>query len=241
MLLSTEAIVLKSISYGDSSIISTVLTKKYGKVSVIAKGVKKNKSTNRVLLEPLTIINIDCYYKKQRKTQILKNIELIASIPNIRNNLDSLNTAIQMLDIVNHTLQDEEETSIIFRLLKSTLLKLNENILYPKLLLGFFLIQLYIQLGYMPDFTNCSYCHEKVKNNLICSFCSSRYDINMDYKQVEGVKKLVVTHINEIVNLKLLDEDILIINDYLYSYGMLFLYGFDKIKSLKIGKNGIYR
>ena len=58
MLLSTEAIVLKSISYGDSSIISSILTKNYGKISIIAKGVKKNKSTSRVLLEPLTIVNI---------------------------------------------------------------------------------------------------------------------------------------------------------------------------------------
>ena len=61
MLLSTEAIVQKSISYGDSSIISSILTKNYGKISIIAKGVKKNKSTSRVLLEPLTIVNINCY------------------------------------------------------------------------------------------------------------------------------------------------------------------------------------
>ena len=238
MLLSSEAIVLKSIPYGDSSIISVILTKRYGKISIIAKGVKKSKSTNRVLLEPLTIANIDCYYKKQRKTQILKNIDLIENIPNVRNNLDELNTAIQLLDIINNTLQGEEQTTIIFRLLKSTLLKLNENILSPKLLLGFFLIQLYIQLGYMPDFTNCSYCHMKVKDKLICNFCSSRYCIDMNYKQTKGVKQLVKTHIDKIITLTLLDDDISVINNYLFYYGMLFINGFNNIKSLRLGENG---
>ena len=238
MLLSTEAIVLKSISYGDSSIISSILTKNYGKISIIAKGVKKNKSTSRVLLEPLTIVNINCYYKKQRKTQILKNIELLENIPNIRNDLDELNSAIQMLDIINHTLQDYEETGVIFRLLKSALLKLNERILSPKLLLGFFLIQLYIQLGYMPDFIDCSYCHAKVKNNLICNFCRNHYSLNMNSNQIEGIKLLIKTHINDIGKLNLLNNDILIINNYLYNYGMLFLHGFNNIKSLKVDKNG---
>ena len=101
MLLSTEAIILKSISYGDSSIISTILTKDFGKVSIIAKGIKKNKSTNRVLLEPINIVNINYYFKKNRRTQILKNIDLSVNLSKIRKNLDDLNIALILVDTIN--------------------------------------------------------------------------------------------------------------------------------------------
>ena len=90
----------------------------------------------------------------------------------------------------------------------------------------------------MPDFTNCSYCHEKIKNNIICNFCSNQYAVVMNNNQIEGVKLLIKTHINDIGELNLLSNDILIINNYLYNYGTLFLHGFNNIKSLKVGKNG---
>ena len=223
MLHKTEAIVLKSISYGDSSIISTLLTKEFGKVSIIAKGIKKNKSTNRALLDPLSIVYINFYLKKQRNTQILKTIDLSENIPCVRKNLDLLNTALLMVDILNNILPENE----------STLLMLNEHRDTSNLLMSFFLIQLYIQLGYMPNFDNCSYCYKKIntlnlnliKHQLMCSKCNSGNSIIINNKVLTQLKKMISTHITKIDTINLNDSDILLINNFLYHYGKIFLHG----------------
>ena len=246
MLHKTEAIVLKSISYGDSSIISTLLTKEFGKVSIIAKGIKKNKSTNRALLDPLSIVYINFYLKKQRNTQILKTIDLSENIPCVRKNLDLLNTALLMVDILNNILPENEKVDLIFRLCKSTLLMLNEHRDTSNLLMSFFLIQLYIQLGYMPNFDNCSYCYKKIntlnlnliKHQLMCSKCNSGNSIIINNKVLTQLKKMISTHITKIDTINLNDSDILLINNFLYHYGKIFLHGFTNIKSLKLDYHG---
>ena len=77
MIISTNAIVLKTIPYGDTSIICRLFTEKHGKISVIAKGAWGKKKTAGVMLEPMKHIHVQYYNKKTRDIQILKNIELI--------------------------------------------------------------------------------------------------------------------------------------------------------------------
>ena len=239
MLLSTEAIILKSISYGDSSIISTILTKDFGKVSIIAKGIKKNKSTNRVLLEPINIVNINYYFKKNRRTQILKNIDLSVNLSKIRKNLDDLNIALILVDTINNTLQEYEDNNLIFRLCKSTLTMINAKKTKRELLLSFFLLHLYIQLGYMPNFERCNNCQIEVtsinlnlvKEDLLCKKCNSGTAITINNKQLLGLKRISETHIKDIRKLDINKEDNNIINKFLYKYGSVFLNGFKNIKS----------
>lgn len=56
---SSEAIVLKTTSYSDTSLIVKVFSKNYGVQSYLAKGVKSKKSKNKLgLFQPLSILNI---------------------------------------------------------------------------------------------------------------------------------------------------------------------------------------
>ena len=200
MLLSTEAIILKSIPYGDSSIISTILTKDFGKVTIIAKGIKKDKSTNRVLLEPINIVNINYYFKKNRRIQILKNIDLSVNLSKIKRNLDNLNIALILIDTINNTLQEYENNDLIFRLCKSTLTMIDANKTKSELLLSFFLLHLYIQLGYMPNFERCNNCQTEVtsinlnlvKEDLLCHKCNSGTAITINNKQLVGLRKIMI-------------------------------------------------
>ena len=58
MIISTNAIVLKTIRYGDSSIISRLFTENHGKVSIIAKGAWRPKKTSGMILEPMKHIHL---------------------------------------------------------------------------------------------------------------------------------------------------------------------------------------
>ena len=73
MLISTNAIILKTIPYGDSSIIFRIFTENHGKVSVIAKGARRPKKPLGLFLEPMNHIYLQYYYKNTREIQILKD------------------------------------------------------------------------------------------------------------------------------------------------------------------------
>ena len=59
---STSGIVLKTFSYGDTSKIIRCYTRDFGKISLIAKGVKTSKTLQIGYLEPINCISIDLYY-----------------------------------------------------------------------------------------------------------------------------------------------------------------------------------
>ena len=58
--LSTEAILLKRLQYGDYDLILTLLTQSHGKLSVIAKSAKKSIKRFGGVLELFSGLNITC-------------------------------------------------------------------------------------------------------------------------------------------------------------------------------------
>ena len=76
MIISTNAIVLKAIPYGDTSVICRLFTEEQGKISVIAKGAWRKKRAMGFMLEPMKHIHIQYYHKNTRDIQILKSTDL---------------------------------------------------------------------------------------------------------------------------------------------------------------------
>ena len=58
MLISTKAIILKTIPYGDSSIICRLYTEDQGKITIMAKGAWRPKKITGPLLEPMNHIHL---------------------------------------------------------------------------------------------------------------------------------------------------------------------------------------
>jgi len=78
-LIKTEALVLRSIPFQESSSIVRMFTREQGKIAVIAKGARRMKSGLRGFLEPLNYIEAIYYYKSTRDIQTLSKIDLIQS------------------------------------------------------------------------------------------------------------------------------------------------------------------
>ena len=90
MLISTNAVVLKTIPFGDNSIISRLFTKDHGKITIMAKGAWLPKKTTGPLLEPMNHIHLQYYHKNSRDIQILKDTELIHQFFILRSTLDRI-------------------------------------------------------------------------------------------------------------------------------------------------------
>lgn len=100
-LLTTQAIVLKRTPYGEADKILTVLTPHYGKVSLIAKGVRKAKSKNAGGVELFTISDIT-YLETKRELKTLVSAQAREYFKNIVQNLTSTQTAYNMLAAVTN-------------------------------------------------------------------------------------------------------------------------------------------
>ena len=61
MIISTHAIVLKTIKFGDSSLICRLFTKDQGKIVIMAKGAWRPKNTAGAILEPMNHIYLNYY------------------------------------------------------------------------------------------------------------------------------------------------------------------------------------
>lgn len=77
MLDTTRGIVLRSVKYGDTSLISTVFTEKHGVQSYLVQGVRSSKSkTNKAsLLQPAMLLNMVVYHKPNTNLQRIREFQ----------------------------------------------------------------------------------------------------------------------------------------------------------------------
>lgn len=72
MLQKTKGIVLRSIKYGETSLITTVFTEHFGVQSYLVQGVRKAGKNNAALLQPTTLLELITYHNPQKNLQRLK-------------------------------------------------------------------------------------------------------------------------------------------------------------------------
>ena len=75
----TEALIIKTIPFKETSKIVRMYTRDKGKIAAIAKGASRSKSNFRGKLDPLNYIESIVYFKESREVQTLGEIDLIKS------------------------------------------------------------------------------------------------------------------------------------------------------------------
>ena len=86
MIYNSEALILNTRQYGDTSLICNLFTKQYGKLSIISKGARTLKNPNRAIIQPAQFIDLHYYYKPGRNIQILKEASINQHIFHIHEN-----------------------------------------------------------------------------------------------------------------------------------------------------------
>src|SRR5580765_3812181 len=110
----TEAFVLKSFRYGDTSKIVTLYTKDLGKISAIVKGARNFKSRICGTLETMNYINAILYVKQNRELQLLSDAEYKNSFPNIISDYSKLESAFRIIDTLNQSIGEHEKNHPLF-------------------------------------------------------------------------------------------------------------------------------
>jgi DNA repair protein RecO (recombination protein O) len=86
MLQPTNGIVLRSVKYGETSLISTVFTEAFGVQSYIVKGVRSAQSKHHkaALLQPATLLELVAYHSANKNIQYLREFHCIFPYQNLQ-------------------------------------------------------------------------------------------------------------------------------------------------------------
>jgi DNA repair protein RecO (recombination protein O) len=125
MILETDVIVLQTRKYSETSKIVVMFSKKFGKISVLAKGAFSAKSKFGAGLEPLSYSNICFYQNPGNDLHLLKSIEIVAPFNKISKNYDALIAGLVVVEMVSKTQQENCENEELFIKLVDFLNQLN--------------------------------------------------------------------------------------------------------------------
>ena len=213
---STEALVIGSFNLIEADRIITLYTREFGKIKVVAKGIKSLKSKFGSSLETLTYLNIIYVEKEGRDLQYIRQADTIESHDFLRQNLNKLTAALYVVELVQHLIEIGEEGDFagIFSLILKVLESLG-NCNDIDSILRIFEIRILNILGFGPVLTHCICCNcEFYKGRwffsahiggLICLHCISKVNDQMFISQggVMFLRKALTIDQNKIARLHL--------------------------------------
>ncbi|MBP7740804.1 DNA repair protein RecO [Candidatus Woesebacteria bacterium] len=109
---SIKGIVLKRVNVGETDRIVNLLTQEFGKMSCVAKGVRKIKSSKRAFLEPGNVIN--AFMIETKSLPIMIQATLIDDCSKMNQTLGSFRQLSQMLEIYEKLFVEQELEEEIF-------------------------------------------------------------------------------------------------------------------------------
>ncbi len=165
MIVTTEAIVLKSMKYGETSRIVSLYTREHGKVSVIAKGARAAKSKYGAALEPMSYSQVVYYRKENRDLQTLSQADLLAQFRGVIDDPDKLVVGFALIEYIQSVIHGEEAHERLFDALHRSLTSLNAIDRNPRNVLLRFLLDLCQELGFGIDISLCLGCRQPLRDD----------------------------------------------------------------------------
>ena len=172
-----KGIIIAENNMGDFDKMLTMLTPGLGKISCVAKGARRPKSS---LLAGTQFLCFGEYvmYKGQEHYTI-NSCDTIEMFYNLRTDLDKLKYATHITKIINDVTNENENSYKILQLFLNTLYMFSETDKNPDLILSIFKMKLLCFLGFKPEVEKCVECGSKenlgyfsIKNNGVkCEEC----------------------------------------------------------------------
>lgn len=135
-------------NYSEADRILVFYSKDYGKVSLLAKSIRKPESRKRGSLEVFSHIKFSA--AKGKSLDILTEVETIKNYEKVRKDLRKVAVAYYIMEVVNRIAHDEDANKELFSLILKNLRDLGDSDSLRKLKEDF-LFKILVLLGYWPD------------------------------------------------------------------------------------------
>ncbi|HOM67428.1 MAG: DNA repair protein RecO [Chloroflexi bacterium ADurb.Bin120] len=156
----TRAIVLRHYEFGEADRILRLFTLEKGKISAIAKGVRRISSRKAGHLEPFSQVHL--FLASGRDLDIITQAESLKSMSGLRADLHRMSLASYVVELLDRFTYEEGPNPALFRLLSQTLerLEAQENL---ETAVRYYELRLLELLGYRPQLFNCIDCSAEIR------------------------------------------------------------------------------
>lgn len=155
----TPGLVIRERQIGEADKLLTVLTPKYGKLTVSGKGAASLRSKHMVSSQPFCYSNF--VFRRTRKYFYIAESDMTECFFDIRYDVEKLALASYFCDVANDVALEDSDESELMRLMLNTLYALaNGKYRSIELLRAAFEFRTAVQSGYMPQLDGCEICGE---------------------------------------------------------------------------------
>ncbi len=123
MIDSTKAIVLHQIKYSDSGIVVQLFSRKFGRISCLIKGLRsRNSGKHNSLFQPMSILEMEIYYKESRDMQIMKDFSSSYSPADVYSDIRKSSVALFLGEVLTSVLREESPNIALFDFLENSII-----------------------------------------------------------------------------------------------------------------------
>ena len=155
-----QGVVLRHVEVGEADRILSFYTLEYGKLSAIAKGIRKMRSRKAGHLEPFS--RVELMLAKGRNLDVISQAEAQSTYENLRADLKLIAYAAYVVELLDRFTYEEGENRPLYNLLVNTLSRLDEGS-PAQTVVHFYEVQLMDLLGFKPQLQVCVACGEKIE------------------------------------------------------------------------------
>lgn len=164
----TEALVIGSMRLREADRIVTLYTRERGRLSAVAKGVRRTRSRVGGRLEPFSLVHV-VLHPGRSSLYTITGVETVRTFQAVRDALFRMEAGGRLLEIVRRLFPEEEENPAVFNLLVRGVAGLGraadaaeawQVVLATRL-------KLLLALGYLPELDTCTECGS---DELLCAF-----------------------------------------------------------------------
>lgn len=182
MLEKVDGIILKTQDYGETHKLITIFSKRFGKITALARGAKKPKSRMAAVTQPFIYAQFFIYYSTGLST--IQQGEIIDSFRKIREDIVKTAYTAYVMELTDKLLDQNKQDAYLFDQLLQTVEWISENdaVDFPIMM---YEMKLFTAGGFAPVVNKCVNCGRKgtaytfsiPEGGLLCEHCN-HVDVN---------------------------------------------------------------
>lgn len=185
MIAKTEGIVLKSFDFRETSRIATFLTRDFGKVKGVLKGIRKTPGKFGSSLDRFSVNDIVYYQYRNSDIHLVSQCDMKEYYHGFRQDLKRMTAASYACELLDALVVSEEENAQIYELMQHYLHSLQTVDDISKLV-HIFQIKILMLSGFRPHLDSCVRCERKIADQarfslplggLVCAACKVPGDL----------------------------------------------------------------
>src|SRR5437867_11285307 len=197
-----EAIVLRTVDFGEADRILVLFSRHFGKVHVVAKGIRRATSRMAGHAEPLT--HATYQLARGRELDVLTGAEARALYPTLREDLPSIAAGWYCAELTDRFTVERVPTASLFDLLETALRHLDAGYA-ASLVCRWFDLHLLDRSGFRPELADCVSCRKPLEERengwsapaggALCDSCwrKSGAGLSLSVRALKSLRYLLVS------------------------------------------------